>query len=170
MSGLSDQPLNTNRLGYAPRLICNHSIWSIARLIYYRFRFRRRGDLKWLIWNSMLTIQAWLAYFTQSVFRLLGLQSLLWRIAWTMLSYYSLIQAVMRWLWAFRSSLLRFLQFFWGDACLKSQLANIKDASAETAGTYAHADISSQPYGLLRLMNFSLAIILAASQFSILFG
>jgi hypothetical protein len=58
----------------------------------------------------------------------------------------------------------------WGDACLKSQLANIKDASAETAGTYAHADISSLPYGFLRLMNFSLAIILAASQFSILFG
>ena len=58
----------------------------------------------------------------------------------------------------------------WGDACLKSQLENIKDASAETAGTYAHADISSQPYELLRLMNFSLAIILAASQFSILFG
>ena len=29
----------------------------------------------------------------------------------------------------------------WGDACLKSQLANIKDASAETAETYAHADI-----------------------------
>ena len=58
----------------------------------------------------------------------------------------------------------------WGDACLKSQLANIKDASVETAGTYAHADISSQPYGFLRLMNFSLAIILAASQFSILFG
>jgi hypothetical protein len=58
----------------------------------------------------------------------------------------------------------------WGDACLKSQLANIKDASAETAETYAHADISAQPYGFLRLMNFSLAIVLAASQFSILFG
>jgi len=58
----------------------------------------------------------------------------------------------------------------WGDACLKSQLANIKDASAETAGTYAHADISAQPYGFLRLMNFSLAIVLAASQFSILFS
>ena len=58
----------------------------------------------------------------------------------------------------------------WGDACLKSQLANIKDASAETAETYAHADISSQPYGLLRLMNFSLAIVLASSQFSILFS
>ena len=55
----------------------------------------------------------------------------------------------------------------WGDACLKSQLANIKDASA---GTYAHADISAQPYGFLRLMNFSLAIVLAASQFSILFS
>ena len=58
----------------------------------------------------------------------------------------------------------------WGDACLKSQLAIIKDASAETAETYAHADISAQPYGFLRLMNFSLAIVLAASQFSILFG
>ena len=58
----------------------------------------------------------------------------------------------------------------WGDACLKSQLANIKDVSAETAETYAHADISAQPYGFLRLMNFSLAIVLAASQFSILFG
>ena len=58
----------------------------------------------------------------------------------------------------------------WGDACLKSQLANIKDASAETAETYAHAGISAQPYAFLRLMNFSLAIVLAASQFSILFG
>jgi hypothetical protein len=58
----------------------------------------------------------------------------------------------------------------WGDACLKSQIANIKDASAETAETYAHADISSQPYGLLRLMNFTLAIVLGASQFSILFS
>ncbi|MED7679283.1 hypothetical protein GN286_15280 [Rhodobacteraceae bacterium IMCC15231] len=58
----------------------------------------------------------------------------------------------------------------WGDACLKSQLANIKDASAETAKTYAHADISSQPSRFLRLMNFSLAIILASSQFSILFS
>ena len=58
----------------------------------------------------------------------------------------------------------------WGDGCLKSQLANIKDACAETAETYAHKDISSQPYGLLRLMNFSLAIVLASSQFSILFS
>ena len=58
----------------------------------------------------------------------------------------------------------------WGDACLKSQFANIKDASAEIAKTHAHRDISSQPYGLLRLMNSSLAIFLAASQFSILFG
>jgi hypothetical protein len=58
----------------------------------------------------------------------------------------------------------------WGDACLKSQLANIKDASAETAETYAHADVSSQHYGYLRLMNFSLAIVLASSQFFILFG
>ena len=58
----------------------------------------------------------------------------------------------------------------WGDACLKSQLANIKDACTETAETYAHKDISSQPYGLLRLMNFSLAIVLASSQFSILFS
>ena len=56
----------------------------------------------------------------------------------------------------------------WGDACLKSQLANIKDASAETAETHAHANISSQPYGFLRIMNFSLAIVLFASQFSIL--
>ena len=58
----------------------------------------------------------------------------------------------------------------WGDACLKSQLENIKDAYAETAETYAHKDISSQTYGLLRLMNFSLAIVLASSQFSILFS
>ena len=42
----------------------------------------------------------------------------------------------------------------WGDACLKSQLANIKDASAETAETYAHADISAQPYGFFATYEF----------------
>lgn len=58
----------------------------------------------------------------------------------------------------------------WGDACLKSQLANINDASVATKETHAYKDISSQPYNLLRLMNLSLAVVLAISQFAILFG
>ena len=56
----------------------------------------------------------------------------------------------------------------WGDATLKSQIANIKDASAATSKTNAHKDISTQPYGVLRLMNMGLAIALAISQFMIL--
>ena len=58
----------------------------------------------------------------------------------------------------------------WGDACLKSQLANINDASIETRETHAHKDISSQPYNFLRLMNLGLAVGLAASQFAILWS
>lgn len=56
----------------------------------------------------------------------------------------------------------------WGDACLRSQLANINDASVETRETHAHRYISSQPYNFLRLMNLGLAVGLAASQFVIL--
>ena len=58
----------------------------------------------------------------------------------------------------------------WGDATLKSQAANIKDAAVETKNSHAYKHISTQPYSLLRLMNFTLAVALAASQFSILFG
>ena len=58
----------------------------------------------------------------------------------------------------------------WGDACLKSQLANINDASVETRETHAHRYISSQPYNFLRLMNLGLAVGLAASQFTILWS
>lgn len=57
----------------------------------------------------------------------------------------------------------------WGDATLKSQVANIKDATSKTKETNSYKYISAQPYGLLRVMNFSLAIALAASQLSILF-
>lgn len=57
----------------------------------------------------------------------------------------------------------------WGDATLQSQVANIKDASSKTIETNAYKYISVQPYGLLRVMNFSLAVALAASQISILF-
>jgi len=57
----------------------------------------------------------------------------------------------------------------WGDATLQSQVANIKDASSKTKETNAYKYISVQPYGLLRVMNFSLAVALAASQLSILF-
>ena len=58
----------------------------------------------------------------------------------------------------------------WGDATLQSQAANIKDATVETKNSHAYKYISTQPYSLLRLMNFILAVALAASQFSILFG
>ena len=58
----------------------------------------------------------------------------------------------------------------WGDATLQSQVANIKDAAAETKNSYAYKYISTQPYSLLRLMNLFLAVALAASQLSILFG
>jgi len=58
----------------------------------------------------------------------------------------------------------------WGDATLKSQAANIKDAAVETKNSHAYKHISTQPYGLLRLMNCILAVALAASQFSILFS
>ena len=58
----------------------------------------------------------------------------------------------------------------WGDACLKSQLANINDASVETRETNAHRYISSQPYNFLRLMNLGLAVGLATSQFAILWS
>jgi len=57
----------------------------------------------------------------------------------------------------------------WGEATLKSQMANIKDATPTTQKTYAYKYISSQPYGLLRIMNFGLAVTLAVSQLSILF-
>jgi len=57
----------------------------------------------------------------------------------------------------------------WGDATLKSQVANIKDAAVETKKSHAYKFISTQPYGLLRLMNLVLAIALAVSQLSILF-
>ena len=60
--------------------------------------------------------------------------------------------------------------FVWGDATLQSQVANIKDASVETKNSHAYKYISTQPYKLLRLMNLALAVALAASQFSILFG
>ena len=56
----------------------------------------------------------------------------------------------------------------WGDATLQSQVANIKDASSKTKETNAYKYISVQPYVLLRVMNFSLAVALAASQLSIL--
>tara|TARA_A200000159_G_C7120609_1_gene254634 strand:- start:61 stop:426 length:366 start_codon:yes stop_codon:yes gene_type:complete len=58
----------------------------------------------------------------------------------------------------------------WGDATLQSQVANIKDANVETKNSHAYKFISTQPYNLLRLMNLFLALALAASQFSILFG
>ena len=58
----------------------------------------------------------------------------------------------------------------WGDATLRSQISNIKDASNVTRKTNAHKDISAQPYGVLRLMNLGLATALATSQFSILFS
>ena len=58
----------------------------------------------------------------------------------------------------------------WGDATLQSQVANIKDATVETKNSHAYKFISTQPYNLLRLMNLVLALALAASQFSILFG
>ena len=58
----------------------------------------------------------------------------------------------------------------WGDATLQSQVANIKDATVETKNSHAFKFISTQPYNLLRLMNLVLALALAASQFSILFG
>ena len=60
--------------------------------------------------------------------------------------------------------------FVWGDATLQSQVANIKDAPVETKNSHAYKYISTQPYTLLRLMNLVLAVALAASQFSILFG
>ena len=56
----------------------------------------------------------------------------------------------------------------WGDACLLSQRANIKDASAKTKDTNAYKHISAQPYTALRFMNFTLAVVFAASQFAIL--
>ena len=58
----------------------------------------------------------------------------------------------------------------WGDATLQSQVANIKDANTETKKSNAYKFISRQPYNFLRIMNFVLAVALAASQFSILFG
>ena len=57
----------------------------------------------------------------------------------------------------------------WGNATLQSQVANIKDAAVETKNSHAYKFISTQPYGLLRLMNLVLAIALAVSQLSILF-
>ena len=60
--------------------------------------------------------------------------------------------------------------FVWGDATLQSQVANIKDAAVETKKSHAYKFISTQPYNLLRLMNLVLAVALAASQLSILFG
>ena len=60
--------------------------------------------------------------------------------------------------------------FVWGDATLQSQVANIRDATVETKNSHAYRYISTQPYKLLRLMNLVLAMALAASQFSILFG
>lgn len=56
----------------------------------------------------------------------------------------------------------------WGEATLKSQMANIKDATLKTQETHAYKHISRQPYGLLRIMDFCLAVSLAASQLSIL--
>ena len=58
----------------------------------------------------------------------------------------------------------------WGDATLRPQIANIKDASAATRKTNAHEDISAQPYAVLRFMNLGLAIALAISQLAILFS
>ena len=58
----------------------------------------------------------------------------------------------------------------WGDATLKSQIANIKDAAIETKNSHAYKFISTQPYTLLRLMNLALAVALAIAQLSILFG
>ncbi len=58
----------------------------------------------------------------------------------------------------------------WVDATLQSQVANIKDATDETKNSHAYKYISTQPYILLRLMNLFLAVALAASQLSILFG
>ena len=58
----------------------------------------------------------------------------------------------------------------WGDATLQSQVANIKDANTETKNSNAYKFISRQPYNFLRIMNFVLAVALATSQFSILFG
>ena len=58
----------------------------------------------------------------------------------------------------------------WGNATLQSQAANIKDAAVETKNSHAYKYISTQPYGLLRLMNLVLAVAIAASQLSILFG
>ena len=60
--------------------------------------------------------------------------------------------------------------FVWGDATLQSQVANIKDAAVETKKSHAYKFISKQPYNLLRLMNLILAVALATSQLSILFG
>ena len=57
----------------------------------------------------------------------------------------------------------------WGDATLKSQVAHVMDAGQETRKTQAYKDIAQQPYRLLRLMNFVLALALAASQLSILY-
>ena len=57
----------------------------------------------------------------------------------------------------------------WGDATLKSQAANIKDATIKTKSSHAYKYISNQPYNLLRLMNLVFAVALAASQLSILF-
>ena len=58
----------------------------------------------------------------------------------------------------------------WGNATLQSQVANIKDAAVETKNSHAYKYISTQPYSILRLMNLVLAVALAASQLSILFG
>ena len=58
----------------------------------------------------------------------------------------------------------------WGDATLKSQVSNIKDAAVETKNSHAYKFISTQPYSLLRFMNLFLAVALAVSQLSILFG
>ena len=60
--------------------------------------------------------------------------------------------------------------FVWGDATLQSQVANIRDATVETKNSHAYKYIATQPYSLLRLMNVVLAVALAASQLSILFG
>ena len=60
--------------------------------------------------------------------------------------------------------------FVWGDATLQSQVANIRDATVKNKNSHAYRYISTQPYKLLRLMNLVLALALAASQFSILFG
>ena len=57
----------------------------------------------------------------------------------------------------------------WGDATLKSQIANIKDANQQTKKTHSYKDITKQPFKLLRLMNLILALSLAASQLSILY-